>query len=137
MNTQNLATLAPETRAAQLLSFDETKAELTALAKSSERITQITNKAGREECHSSLMLLKSRRIDIEKRGKEARDDANKFAKAVIAKEKELIAFIGPEEERLQLLRDQWDTAIEVARLEKLEAERAEPISGGPHSEQRW
>lgn len=123
MNTQNLATLAPEARAAQLLSFDETKAELTALAKSSERITQISNKAGREECHSSLMLLKSRRIDIEKRGKEARDDANKFAKAVIAKEKELIGFIAPEEERLQILRDQWDTAIEAARLEKLEAER--------------
>lgn len=123
MNTQNLATLAPEARAAQLLSFDETKAELTALAKASERITQITNKAGRDECHASLMLLKSRRVDIEKRGKEARDDANKFAKAVIAKEKELIGFIAPEEERLQLLRDQWDTAREAERLQKLEAER--------------
>lgn len=123
MNTQILTSVAPELRASQLLSFDETKAELTALAKSSERITQITNKAGREECHSSLMLLKSRRVDIEKRGKEARDDANKFAKAVIAKERELIGFIAPEEERLQILRDQWDTAIEVARLAKLEAER--------------
>lgn len=119
----NLAPIAPETRAAQLLSFNETKAELTALAKASERITQITNKAGREECHASLMLLKSRRVDIEKRGKEARDDANKFAKAVIAKEKELIGFIAPEEERLQLLRDQWDAAREAERLEKLEAER--------------
>jgi colicin import membrane protein len=123
VNAQMLTTVAPETRAAQLLSFDETKAELTSLAKQSERIVQITNKAGRDECHSSLMVLKSRRVDIEKRGKEARDDANKFAKAVIAKEKELIGFIAPEEERLQLLRDQWDTAAEVARLEKLEAER--------------
>lgn len=123
MNAQMLATVPPETRAAQLLSFDETKAELTSLAKQSERITQITNKAGRDECHASLMVLKGRRVDIEKRGKEARDDANKFAKAVIAKEKELIGFIAPEEERLQLLRDQWDTAAEVARLEKLEAER--------------
>ncbi|TPG08292.1 hypothetical protein EAH88_11705 [Rhodanobacter glycinis] len=123
MNAQTLTTIEPELRAAQLLSFDETKAELTSLAKQSERITQITNKAGRDECHSSLMVLKGRRVDIEKRGKEARDDANKFAKAVIAKEKELIGFIAPEEERLQLLRDQWDTAAEVARLEKLEAER--------------
>lgn len=123
MDTQIQVTAAPEVRAAQLLSFDETKAELTSLAKQSERITQITNKAGRDECHASLMLLKSRRVDIEKRGKEARDDANKFAKAVIAKEKELIGFIAPEEERLQLLRDQWDTAREVERLEKLEAER--------------
>jgi colicin import membrane protein len=123
VNAQMLTTVAPETRAAQLLSFDETKAELTSLAKQSERIVQITNKAGRDECHSSLMVLKSRRVDIEKRGKEARDDANKFAKAVIAKEKELIGFIAPEEERLQLLRDQWDTAAEVARLGKLEAER--------------
>ena len=123
MNAQTLTTIEPELRAAQLLSFDETKAELTSLAKQSERITQITNKAGRDECHSSLMVLKGRRVDIEKRGKEARDDANKFAKAVIAKEKELIGFIAPEEERLQILRDQWDTAAEVARLEKLEAER--------------
>ena len=123
MNAQMLATVPPETRAAQLLSFDETKAELTSLAKQSERITQITTKAGRDECHASLMVLKGRRVDIEKRGKEARDDANKFAKAVIAKEKELIGFIAPEEERLQLLRDQWDTAAEYARLEKLEAER--------------
>lgn len=123
MNAQALTTVAPETRAAQLLSFDETKAELTSLAKQSERITQITNKAGRDECHSSLMVLKGRRVDIQKRGKEARDDANKFAKAVIAKENELIGFIAPEEERLQLLRDQWDTAIEVERLQKLEAER--------------
>lgn len=123
MDTQIQVTAAPEVRAAQLLSFDETKAELTSLAKQSERITQITNKAGRDECHASLMLLKSRRVDIEKRGKEARDDANKFAKAVIAKEKELIGFIAPEEERLQLLRDQWDTAREAERLQKLEAER--------------
>lgn len=32
MNTQNLATLAPEARAAQLLSFDATKAEADRLA---------------------------------------------------------------------------------------------------------
>ena len=119
----SLANLAPEARASQLLSFDATKAELTNLAKQSERITQITDKAGRDECHSSLMVLKSTRVDIEKRGKEARDDANKFAKAVIAKEKELIEIITPEEQRLQLLRDQWDSAIERERLEKLEAER--------------
>lgn len=123
MTTQSIATLTPEVRAAQLLSFDETKAQLTELAKQSERITQITNKAARDECHSSLMVLKGRRVDIEKRGKEARDDANKFAKAVIAKEKELIGFIEPEEIRLQLLRDQWDNAREQERLAKIEAER--------------
>lgn len=123
MTAQTIATLTPEVRAAQLLSFDETKAQLTELAKQSERITQITNKAARDECHSSLMVLKGRRVDIEKRGKEARDDANKFAKAVIAKEKDLIGFIEPEEIRLQLLRDQWDNEREQERLAKIEAER--------------
>lgn len=127
-DNQNLATvdissLPPEERASQLLKFDENKPKLTALAKQSERIKEITNAAGREECHSAYMVLKTTRVAIAKDGKEARDDANKFAKAVIAKENELIRIIQPEEERLQLIRDEWDNRIERERLARLEEER--------------
>src|SRR5580698_3744407 len=112
----DISSLPPEQRASQLLKFDENKPKLTALAKQSERIVEITNAAGREECHRAYMVLKTTRVAIAKDGKEARDDANKFAKAVIAKEKELIDIIQPEEERLQLIRDEWDNRIERERL---------------------
>jgi hypothetical protein len=119
----DISSLSPEQRASQLLKFDENKPKLTDLAKQSERIKEITNAAGRKECHSAYMVLKTTRVAIAKDGKEARDDANKFAKSVIAKEKELIDIIQPEEERLQLIRDEWDNRIERDRLARLEEER--------------
>jgi hypothetical protein len=69
------------------------------------------------------MVLKNTRVDIQKAGKEARDDATKFSKAVIAKEKELVDMIQPEEGRLQSLQDAWDAAREAERQAKVEAER--------------
>lgn len=110
-------------RAEQSLAFADTKEKLAELAKQSERIVEITNSAGREECHAARMRLKNMRIEIGKRGKEARDDATKFSKAVIAKENELVAIIEPEESRLQGLQDAWDAERERERQAKIEAER--------------
>lgn len=128
MSDTHIAVIAPEERAANLLAFDKTKADLTVLASQSEHIIEITNKAGRDQCHAAMMVLKGSRVEIERRGKDARDDANKFAKAVIAKEKELIGVIAPEEERLQLLRDSWDAEIQQALLRRQAAEQ-ERING--------
>jgi hypothetical protein len=119
----DISSLPPEQRASQLLKFDATKAKLVELAAKSTAITNINNPAGREQCHRAYMTLKNARTDIQARGKDARDDANKFAKAVIAKEKELVSVIQPEEERLQLIRDEWDNRIERERLAQLEEER--------------
>jgi hypothetical protein len=110
-------------RASSILKFDERKAQLADLAKGSARIVSITNPDGYKECHGARMALKNMRVTIEKVGKEARDDANAFSKAVIAKEKELIAVISPEEARLQKLQDAWDAEREAERAERARQER--------------
>lgn len=110
-------------RAGQILKFDERKAQLAELAKVSERIVEITNTAGYQECHAARMDLKNTRIDIQKVGKDAREEATAFSKAVIAKEKVLIGIIEPEEARLQKIQDEWDAAREAERQAKVRAEQ--------------
>jgi len=115
--------LAVIDRALAVLKFDETKAALLPLVEASARIVSITNGAGYSEAQSARMKLKNTRVEIEKRGKAAREDATQFSKAVIAKEKELVAVIGFEEDRLQALQDEWDAAIAREKAAKAEAER--------------
>ena len=115
-------------RAAVVLQSDKAAAELAALAQSTVGITTITNNAGRAECHSAAMRAADARIAIEKTGKDARDDATKFSKAVIAEEKRLVAIIEPEEKRLKAIRDEWDAKVEAEKEAKRRAE-AERISG--------
>lgn len=88
--------------------FDPTVAELTALVQSTKDITadDLEDTKQLEVVKENRILLRNARVKIEKKGKELRDDANKFAKAVIAKEKELIAIISPEEDRLKAIEDQ-------------------------------
>lgn len=109
-------------RAALALGASEYEKELIALAVKHKDITAITNEAGRDDCHSAYMELKAERVAIEKKGKDARDDATKFAKAVISEEDRLVKIIGGEEERLKGIRDKWDAAEEAKRLEAAEAE---------------
>lgn len=110
-------------RAEKALGFANRKAELAELAAKSKRIVEVTNPAGYQECHAARMVLKNTRVDIQKAGKDARDDATKFSKAVIAKEKELIDMIQPEEDRLQALQAEWDEAREKEKQAKEQAER--------------
>lgn len=110
-------------RASSVLKFDETKAALLPLVEASARIVSITNGAGYQEAQSARMKLRNTRVEIEKLGKAAREDATAFSKAVIAKEKELVGVISPEEDRLQSLQDEWDTAIARERAAKAETER--------------
>lgn len=109
-------------RAALALGTSERESKLRSLVEQSLFITEIKNGAARDQCHGALMTLRATRTDITKAGKEARDDANAFSKAVIAEEKRLVALIEPEEARLQGLRDEWDAAREAERRAKAEAE---------------
>jgi hypothetical protein len=117
--TKELTTIE---RAEQALGLATLRPQLEALVKKSANIQTITNKAGRDECHSALMTLKNQRVAIEKTGKEARDEATRYSKAVIAAEKTLVEILTPEETRLAALRQEWDDAREA---EKREAERLE------------
>ena len=115
-------TLTVIERASVALGSSKKAEELTALALQSKSITTITNKAGYDECHSARMALKNERVSIAKLGKDARDDATKFSKAVIEEEKRLIGIIEPEETRLQAIQDAHDAKIEAEKAAKAEAE---------------
>lgn len=110
-------------RAAIALGTSERETELRALVTKSNDIVEIKNSAGRDQCHAAAMLLRTARTSIRKVGKDARDDATKFSKAVIAEEDRLVALIEPEETRLLGMRDAWDEAREAEKRAKLEAEQ--------------
>jgi len=120
--TTQITTLPPAERAAVALDFDALKAEVSKQALQYADITAIENKAGRDQAHAAAMTLKGRRIEIQKRAKEVREDAVQFQKAVIAKGEELAAIIEPEEKRLIALRDEWDEAREAEKAAAAEAE---------------
>lgn len=114
-------------RAIQALGYPDlaaTVAELKVLASESADITTITNQAAYGQCHRMEMRLKNVRVDITKKGKAARDDANAYNKAVIEIEKQLIAVTSPEEERLATLKAEWDAARERERQAEIDAENA-------------
>ena len=121
MNNETALTVPEQIERA--LAFTETKAQLVALAADSASITEITNTAGYQQCHAARIALKNARLTIEQVGKDARGDAIKFQKGIIAKEKELVAIIAPEEARLQELQDAVDNAKAREKAAKEEAER--------------
>lgn len=129
--TTDIATLPPADRALIVLNSPKTEAELRAIVAESQTVTEVKDKTDRDLSHSLGMRLKKARTTIEKTGKAARDDANAFAKAVVAEEKRLIAITEPEETRVLGLRDEFDRRIEAEKQAKAarEAEIKEKIAG--------
>lgn len=80
-----------------------TKEELLSLVKQSKHytITGIDDKQGLSQVHEHRILLRDKRIEIEKGAKALRDNATRFSRTVSAREKEFISIISPEEERLK------------------------------------
>lgn len=88
--------------------FDPTTEQLQLLASNAKKVI-VTDFDDREQIAlvtETRKQLKAARVNITKKGKELRDDAIKFQKEVIAKEKELIGIIEPEEERLSAIEQQ-------------------------------
>jgi hypothetical protein len=96
--------------------------ELIAMAARSVSIKAITNPDGYKQVHAARVALKNERVELQKLGKAARDDATKFSKAVIAEENRLIGLILPEEQRLERLQQDHDDAIEAAKQAAISAE---------------
>lgn len=115
--------LAPAVRAQIALGTSKTEAQLIELAAKHAGITEIKDKAGRDQAHGAAMELMRARTTVADVAKKARDDATKFSKAVIAEEQRLVAIVEPEEKRLKALRDAWDDEQERIKREKAEAER--------------
>lgn len=100
-----------------LADFDPTVAELTAMVEATRGITanDLEDPKQLSVVKENRISLKNARVKIEKTGKALREDALKFQKAVIAKEKELVAIIEPEEDRLQAIEDE---AKQIAEMKK-------------------
>ena len=123
--------LVPATeRAALALQSSKTEQHLLTLATKHANITQVVDKAGREQAHGAAMELTRARTTVEKAAKEARDDATKFSKAVIAEAARLVAIVEPEETRLKAVRDAWDAEQARIKREAEEAERARVLALG-------
>ena len=120
---QQVALTMPE-RAALALGETANAAKLRELAMQSANIVTVTNPDGREEAHRAGMVLRTTRTNITNTGKAAREDATAFSKAVIAMEKDLIALIQPEEDRVLALRDKFDEELAAEKAAKIVAERA-------------
>ena len=120
-----------------LQKFDPTTAELTALVERTKGISadDLENPEQMKVVKESRQALQRARVNIEKKGKALREDALKFQKAVIAKEKELIAIIEPEEERLSAIEEEAKKiALRKARLEGLPAKKARLLAISKHIE---
>ena len=102
--------------------FSPKKAELIALADKSKGlvINGVDDKIGYSLVHDTRMELKRARVEIAKTGKNLRADALSFQKAVIEKEKELIAIIEPVEKDLELKQE----AIEKRKLENQQTDKS-------------
>lgn len=111
-------------RAALALGSEKARAELAALVVKSKDVLAINSSAGREEAHSFAMALVKARTTITKLGKDAREDATKFSKAILEEERDLVAITEPEEKRLLALRDSWDAKVAAEKEAKAAAERA-------------
>jgi hypothetical protein len=122
---KSVAALPPVERAVVAIGIsEEREKELIALAASTKDITSITNDDGYKQVDSARKALKRERLDIETVCEETREDAQKFSKAVIARQKYLVGLTKPEEDRLQALQTERDNELERERQAAIDAELA-------------
>jgi hypothetical protein len=90
------------------IQFDPTVEELNKMVEVTKDITatDLKDKAQLKVVREARIALKNARVTISKKGKEMRDGALAYQRAVIAKENELIGIISPEEERLESIEDE-------------------------------
>jgi len=110
-------------RAAVALGAVDYEAKIKEQVAASTDITAVIDPAGREQAHRIGMNLLKLRTGIKAVGEAARKDATDFSKAVIAKGKDLIALITPEENRVFELRDAYDTKVEAEKQAAIAKER--------------
>lgn len=113
--------------------FDPNIAELTAIVEATKDLTatDLEDKTQLALVKEKRIELKKTRVKIEKAGLAARDEANKFSKAVIAYEKKLVGIIEPEEDRLAAIEEEAEKiAFRKEQLEKLPARKERMVKNG-------
>lgn len=100
--------------------LDQKEAELTQLSQEFIGLTinGLEDKAGFKAVREGRITIKNARVGVEKAGKALRENAVKFSKRVIEREKELIAIISPVELSLEEKEDAYLALQEQARVKK-------------------
>lgn len=108
-----------------LESFEQRKETLIELAESAKplKIKDVEDKLTYKLISDKRKELKSARVLIEKEGKSMRDIITPVSKMISSKEKELVAIIIPEEERLQKEEVWFENELGQIKLEKERAEK--------------
>lgn len=104
-----------------LAEFDEDRAMILAVKEYGKLTLAIDGIGKVEEAHKQVRRL---RINIPKRGKELRDGANAYCKAIIAEEKRLLEEVQPIEDALAAQRKIHDDEQDRIKEEKAKAKRA-------------
>lgn len=112
---------------------------LRELAKGSATITTITNQAGYDQCHTARMVLKNARLEIVRTGEDGREDAVQTSKAILARQKALIAITQGEEDRLAVIQKAWDDRIAAEKEAAIQREiaRTAAIQAGIDRIRNW
>ncbi len=100
----------------ETIKFDPNIAELQAIVAATSKVTynDLSNDTQLALVHDTRISLRDARVRIEKTGKALRADALKYQKDVITREKELLAIIVPEEDRLADIEDKANKIKERA-----------------------
>lgn len=109
--------------------LNDREASLMQLAKEYKGLTidGVDDKEGYKKVSEARKILKSERVKVEKDAKELRENAVKFQKSVISREKELVAIIEPIENELQTEETRIDEDREKIRVED-ERKKSEKIN---------
>lgn len=108
-----------------LEAFESRKAELMELAESATgmRVENTEDREGYSQVSAKRKELKAARVLVEKEGKAMRDLITPITKHISAKEKELVAIVGPVEDRLAEMEKWYELQQEEIKRAKLEADR--------------
>jgi len=111
---------------AGLKAFEDRKAQLATLAKdySDLQYTNPEDKATYKSIEEGRKRLKKERNNTENEGKSMRAPLTELSKTIIAKEKELIALIKPDEERLGAEAEKFEEEWKRIEAERIAAEEA-------------
>lgn len=110
--------------------FNPTTAELTKLAKSAKGVVvkDINDKEGFALLKQKATELQKARTSIKSIGKQLREEANTFNKAVLSKEKELLKIVVPVEEELKKERERVERLQEIEKRKELLPIRVEELA---------
>lgn len=88
------------------------------------RVNGIADKAGLSLVHESRMVVKNKRIEVEKTRKELKEDSLAYGRAVDSEAKRITAMLAPIEEHLQSEEDRINAAKEAIKRAAEETEKA-------------